>query len=299
MRVYLQPPQPSRGLDRIAMALSRYAPANIEVTDLPHEADLIVIYAIGRRDAVERQCWDITRRGKQYAVIQVCLKSTMSPSVDNWVDIWENAKVVWSYYDLACEFDRAGYDADGGWKFPQRFYHAPLGVDAGVFYPRPLEPVGLKDFTILTSGESKLSESVRECWLAATTVGGITAHIGATGRMTACTSNYLNQTDEQLAWIYSQCHFVSALRRKEGFELPAAEGLMCGARPICFDSADYRWCYKDFAEYIHEGTRQEVVDQLVELFKRGARPVTEDERRRAAAWFNWETIIGGFWERCL
>jgi len=40
-----------------------------------------------------------------------------------------------------------------------------------------------------------------------------------------------------------------------------------------------------------------VIDQLVELFKRGARPVTAEEREQAVERFNWETIIEGFYER--
>jgi hypothetical protein len=106
-------------------------------------------------------------------------------------------------------------------------------------------------------------------------------------------------SDEELADNYAGCDFVSGLRRTEGFEIPAAEGLLCGARPIVFDTPDYHFNYREFAEYIHEGTRQQVVDQLVELFKRGARPVTAHEREEAAHWFNWERIVGGFYQRLL
>lgn len=301
MRVYLQPPQPSRGLERIATALRRYAPAGVEILSFPRNADLTVIYAIGRRDAVQRQVRDIKRRGKQYAVIQVCLKSTMNPSVDGWADIWDEARVVWSYYNLAREWDRAGFDTDGGWKFPQHFYHAPLGVDTSVFYYRGWRPdTDYNDaFVVATSGQSRLQESVRECVLAARKVNKSVFHVGRRAEWYPDVTYSNGCSDDELAGYYSQCSFVSGLRRKEGFELPAAEGLLCGSRPILFDNEDWRWNYKDWGLYIHEGSRQEVVDQLVQLFKQGARPVTAHEREEAAHWFNWERIVGEFWGRCL
>lgn len=294
MRIYLQPPQPSRGLQRIADALTRYAPPSVTVVPTQAQAELVVIYAIGRRDALERQCEAIVRSGRRYAIIQVCLKSTMSPSVDSWADIWEGAATVWSYYDLAREWDRAGYDADGGWKFPQHFYHAPLGADASVFYPLAVN----KQFIIATSGQNRLQESIRECALAAEAAGGWVFHLGPSMRHRHW--NVVSQSDisdEYLASEYNRCHFVSGLRRTEGFELPAVEGLLCGARPLVFDNSDWRWNYGEHAEYLHEGTRQEVVDQLVQLFQRGARPVTADERQRAVARYDWKSIIGGFYER--
>src|SRR6185369_4878162 len=110
MLVYLEPPQPSLGLDRIASALRRYLPAGVSETTDPNAANLTVIYAIGRRDHVQRQVAAILERGKQYAIVQVCLRSTMSPNTDDWWEIWDCAQVVWSYYDLI----KATADDDGG-----------------------------------------------------------------------------------------------------------------------------------------------------------------------------------------
>jgi hypothetical protein len=292
MRVYLQPPQPSLGLERIATALRRYAPPSVEVLSFPRNADLTVLWAIGRNDALIRQAKEIRARGKQYVVIQVCLRSTMKPSTRDWIPLWAWAKCVWSYYDLqqACFDDGELFDM-------AHFYHAPLGVDGQVF--KPDTSISSRTYVIISSGLSRLSESVRECQLAAKIAGRRSAHLGAPFKMDHDVDFVYDLPDSSLAWWYSNCQFVSGLRRKEGFELPAAEGLLCGARPICFDTPDYRWNYQDHAEYIEETDRQGVIDQLVQLFKRGARPVTDDELQLARARFNWETIVGGFWERCL
>ena len=305
MRVYLQPPQPSRGLQRIADALARYAPYGVQVVD--READLTVIYAIGRRDHIERQCREILDRQDMYAVVQVCLRSTMSPDTRDWAFIWKKAAVVWSYYDLqhAAEADEKG----GGAVFSRlvNFLHAPLGVDSQVFHDKFVSsrwatmPHQGRNYVITTSGVSRLQESVRECWLAAQVVGGEVFHVG--GRASWFNGEGIRFSDgcddKELALHYAASRFVSGLRRTEGFELPAAEGLLCGARPIVFDTPDYRWNYREFAEYIHEGTRAEVVDQLVQLFRQGARPVDAHELEEARHWFNWERVCGEFWNRCL
>lgn len=297
MKVYFTPPQPSLGLERIATALRRYAPPNVSISTFPRNNDLTVIYAIGRRDAIERQVEDILKRGKKYAIIQVCLRSTMSPKTQDWFDIWRNAAVVWSYYDLdaAINADAEPLPGFDGYYHLPNFYHAPLGADAEVFQlQRNLKKGG--DYIIMSSGQSRLSESVRECHLAAREVGRESVHLGADLKL-PFVHCYSSVPDSILRGLYNMCEFVSGLRRKEGFELPAVEGLLCGARPVVFDTPDYHWNYGPHAEYIQETDRQGVVDQLVELFKRGARPVTADEREQAVERFNWEKIVGGFYER--
>jgi hypothetical protein len=288
MKIYLTPPQPSRGLQRIADALTWCKPADAEIVTETDYADFVIIYAIGRRNGLERQIANIKEQGQRYAIVQCCLRSTMQPHTKAWRDIWHDAEVVWSYYDL-----NAAIDDDGGACGLDNFYHAPLGADASVFTSVYSEA---REFIITTSGESRLSESVRECWLAAEAISAKAIHLGPLKPPKHVTP-ITNISDDEVAKCYSRCQFVSALRRTEGFELPGIEGLLCGARPICFDTPDYRRWYEPFAEFIEEGTRQQVVDQLVALFRKGARPITAEERAVAVERFNWETIIGGFYER--
>lgn len=301
MRVYLTPPQPSRGLQRIADALTKYAPPSVEVVEHIGGADMVILYAIGRRDALQRLTEAITKsKFQKYAIIQVCLRSTMAPKVDQrWLDIWLNAQVVWSYYDLdrICVEDGWSLEHDGDSMFDyDQFYHAPLGADGAVFYPRE----GRRDiYVIATNGVSRLSESVRECALAAEQAGKYVFHVGKHLRLGRHVDTAVDVSDDFLAEHLSSCEFVSGLRRTEGFELPAVEGLLCGSRPILFNSDTYRRWYEPWGEFIEETDRQGVVDQLVELFKRGARPVTAEEREQAVERFNWETIIKGFYERII
>lgn len=105
-------------------------------------------------------------------------------------------------------------------------------------------------------------------------------------------------SDKELAPYYSTSQYVSGLRRTEGFELPAVEGLFCGARPILFDTPNYRQWYEPFGIFIYEGSRQEVIEQLINIFQGPYQPVTEEEIAVAQGRFDWQRIIGGFWERC-
>jgi len=294
MRIYLTPPtHESRGLQRIADALARYAPEGSEVVDDERAADLVILYAIGRCEALTRQATRIVERGQWYAVLQLCLRSTQKPHVSYWWPLWSRAVQVWSYYNLyQAIIHDGGYPGSLDWSF----YHAPLGVDAEVFYPRVKVPEGF--YVILSTGLSRLSESVRECYLAAEIVGKPCVHLGAKIATDSDLLCMTDITDDRLAELYTACQFVSGLRRIEGFELPAAEGLLCGARPVVFDTPDYRWNYRDHGEYIPEGARAEVVESLVELFRRGSRPVSAEERQRAAEWFDWKRIVEGFYERC-
>jgi hypothetical protein len=292
VRIYLKPPQQSRGLQRIESALRRYLPEGWSESGTHTGADLIILWAIGRCGALKGQALDVRVVGKKYAVIQICLRSTQKPNTSDWLELWQYAQVVWSYYDL-----EQAVNEDYGitnTALPN-FYHSPLGADPDIFYPRARVPGSTGRYVILSNGLSRLSESVRECHLAAQQVGLPSAHFGA--RLNLGVKCYDNLSDNALACLYTASDWVSGLRRKEGFELPCVEGLLCGARPVVFDTPDYRWNYGEHADYIKETDRQGVVDQLVQLFQRGPRRVSEAEIEQAKARYDWATIIGGFYER--
>lgn len=289
MNVYLAPPDtPSRALDRVAAAFAKYPHPGITLVANEQAADLVVLQVVGRRESILKKARQILDRGQSYSVIQYVQRSTKTPHTKWWIELWQSAQVVWSYLPLD---EWAHEDHYGGSAFA--FYQAPLGVESDIFTTRNLK----RHITVMTSGRDWLTESVRECALAADAVGGVAVHLGAELRRdVACFSGL---SDAALAILYNQCQYVSGLRRIEGFELPAAEGLLCGARPILFDREHYRRWHGTWAEYVTEGDRPAVIEQLVELFKQPVRPVTQQEREDAAWRFHWPNILHGFWERCL
>jgi hypothetical protein len=288
MRAYITPPDNnSRSLTRISEALEAHAPDWVEIVPSMPEADLVVLHVIGRQDKTQAIVEYLKGGGKQFAIIQYCVRSTLRPHTDGWLPLWESAKTVWSYLDLwgLCRED--GTHSNFG------LYLTPLGVSETFHKTGNSRP-----YIIATSGQSYLTESVKEAHLAAIKAGRDMFHLGPkiNRKGILCASDI---PDDMLAQLYNQCEFVSGLRRIEGFEMPAAEGLLCGARPILFDKPHYRMWYDDMADYIYETPREGVVDSLERLFQNGARPVTDEELEMARNRFDWGRIVKGFWERCL
>lgn len=290
MKVYLEPSSPSRGIKRVYNALIKYSPKEVLITSNQKEADLIIFHVIGRLIHLRKQIKDLK---KPYTIIQYCLRSTIFPSTKDWIDLWKEAKLVWSYYDLPALCAKDGSAARSRDDFD--FYHAPLGADAGKFKDYHLE----RKYIIATHGFHALQESVKEAVLAAKRVGREVFHLGHQLRRGKDITCITGISDEELARYYSQSEFVCGLRRIEGFEMPAVEGLLCGARPILFDKPHYRQWYDGLAVFIAEEPREKVIDSLELVFKIGTNPISEAVREVVKQRFNWERIIKGFWERII
>lgn len=290
MRVHIAKPYvTAKALDRVNDALIEYAPSYVEFVDTEDEANLIVMHVAGRRNRILRDVRKIEANRQQHAIIQYSQRDTQRPDVYDWLAIWKHARVVWSYLDLNHYMQERGH-----YKPMHQLYLAPLGVDTTAFYPHG----GEREYTICTSGRLYMTESIREAYHAAQRVGGKVAHLGPDFNKPGMDC-YSGLTDNEVAQLYSKCQFVAGLRRREGFELPAAEGLLCGARPIVFNRRHYIMWYGDWAEYIPERNRSDVIDDLERLFRQGARPATEEERIQAALKFHWPNLVKGFWDRCL
>ena len=290
IRVSVAPPDnQSHAPRRIAAALVEHAPSFVEFAPWK-QADLVVLHVLGRLKQTTELVDMLRARGKQYAVIQYCLRSTQQPDTSRWRDIWDGAKAVWSYVDLA-----KWVEEDGGDPHFPNLYVSPFGVDPEVF----THSAGPRQFLVATTGFSSLTESVREVGIAAGRADGSIFHLGPRLKLIQRHDVTFgeNISDSELAERLGECQYVSGLRRIEGFELPAAEGLVCGARPILFDQPHYYQWYQGLAEFIPEGTRTEVVRSLEKLFQKPYQPVTPAERAEAVRRFDWNRVVSEFWER--
>lgn len=277
------PPTPSHALTRIRRALLTYAPRNTRIL-LPSDpdaaiADLWILIVIGRRDRVARDVAAYRAAGARVALVQVVWRSSLAPTAEDWAPVWAQSHVVWSPYRLPTE----------------ALYHAPFGVDT--VFAVGTDPAPAQPWLVLTSGAGWLQESVREVTRAARRAGGVALHLGPSiGHETVRVSGL---PDGDLARLYSATRFVSGLRRTEGFELPCAEGLACGARPILFAQPHYTDWYGDLAAYVAEQDRPHVENAVLAILKQPRPAVTEAERREAVRRFDWRRLAAGFWERCL
>jgi hypothetical protein len=290
MKVYLEAPEiASYALERVANNLRRYAPEDIEVVSTREEADVLILHVIGYPDVVELV---EKYREKFYVILQYGIRTTQQPHTSSWLSLWRNALLVYSYYDIEqyCAEDETTLD-------DVNFYRAPLGVNQDNFYPRTTIP---RNYTIFTSGYVAESEAVKECAVAAYRLRGKVFHLGPFELLAETLGPHvrfgLHISDEALAYEYSRCHYVAGLRRGEGFELPAAEGLLCGARPIMFDRPHYRDWFDGLAVFIEEGDFNVVTEQLEKIFRdKTGLPVTERDMAEARLRFNWKTFASGFW----
>jgi hypothetical protein len=277
----------SRGIWRVAEALAKYAPPGVEVVDDIRDADLVVMHLVGMTDTLGR-ILSLARPRQRYAIFQYCVATTEVP-LNEWYPLWANAAVVATYYSLG--------QLTGGqdWAYYAdrvNFYHTPLGVDTTVFTPHDTPKV----YAVGTSGYVAGMECI-DLWAHATAARGAKQfHLGPDLGLGDHVESRTGLTDAQLAKCWSACGYVSGLRRVEGFELPAYEGLACGARPVMFNRPDAHWL-SDSAEYLDED--RDISPQLIELLGRPYRPVTPDEIAWVRERFAWEPIVRGFWERVL
>lgn len=285
MNVHLGTPGSSFAINKLQRALEQYAPPRLTFTGYA-EAAAVVVHVTGQRDALRRLCAKIQQDGKRYLLIQHTLRGTQKHRCQDWLELWRGALCVWSHQNLWALCDEDGC--------PPSFnlYYAPLGVDPLVFWHRNTGP---RPFVVATSGGLRACEGVEEAFKAARRLKRPVIHLGARQAWGNDVLFSDGCPDDQVAALLNQCEFAIGLRRHEGFELPAAEGLLCGARPIVYDAPHYRHWYEGLAEFIPETTRGEVAEALFQLFQAGPRPVTPAEQELARERFHWPRIVEHFW----
>jgi hypothetical protein len=282
MNIYFDSNANSIAIDRVISNLELYMPDGFTRVPDRESADLIILHAWGRNDHILRDTQLIMEQKKQYAVIQYAMKSTRNPDPKDWMPIWNNAKLVWSYYDLPAS----------------NLYLAPFAADPNTFFRvKGTE----KKFLVGTLGAKQYykAECFGEVHLAAFQKKGKVAHVGEKPNENPIVTYYSDISDEELRMVYNQCNWFSALRRIEGFEVVAIEALLCGTRPIMFGSPDYvRW-FDGLAKFIPERAVGKTVKSLRDVLGGETWPVTDAEIEETKRRFNWKNIIEGFWERCI
>lgn len=265
---------------RVALNLTKYMPKDAVLTCGPESAELVILHVVGRHDHVAKAAAKMRANGQQYAIIQYVLGSCRNPDPKDWLEIWGGAKVVWSYYDLH--------------EYVPGLYHAPLAADPDIFFKENAE----KKYMVGTVGQTYQAECFGEVRLAAFQAGGKVLHIGPPIAPDPNMEWFQDVTDDQLRLLYNQCHHFSALRRKDGFELIAVEALLCGVRPVMFDTPDYRFWFDGLADFVPEDNPGEVVAHLGMLFRSKVKPVTDAEIEETRLRFDWKKVVTGFWEKC-
>jgi hypothetical protein len=290
MRVRIEPAEQNDiAINRVRDALKKYAPEDIEFIEDHAEfnVDLLVMMVNGRCGRTKRRLAMAKKFNADIAVMQIALITTRNPDVRDWLPVWDEAALIWSYYDLPQIALEQGVEPT----FAHKCYRAPLGADAEVFKPSGAE----KEYLAITVTKGYLTESTREVLRAARRAGGEVAYVGPPTGI-GWVHEFHNITDEELADLYSKSHYVCALRRNEGQDLPAAEGLLCGARPVVFNRPDQADWYGEFSIVLDEIDKNQIEADLVKVFQSEYEPVTPKEIARGRYVFSWRRFAGGFWD---
>lgn len=276
---------------RIAQALTATAPSWARVVQDVAQADvqLLQVTALDARRGV---------KAPRYAIIQHAQMHehrhggrspiVVPPGFNPWEALWSKALAIWSPVSInIAALNSAAH-----------LYLEPFGVDTAVFRPSG----AARDVGIVTSGNNNFDEAIEEAAAAALRAGLTVVHVGPfevdgmDARVSPGMSAVNSLSDNELAALYSRARWVSGLRYKEGFELPVLEGLACGARPICFDTAANRASFGEHAVYVHECTGDALVNQLTSVMSQHARPVGVQELNEVTLRYDWERLAVGFWQ---
>lgn len=263
---------------RVDKAYHDWAPSTVQWVDTPEEADVQIVHILGKGELKNI-------KNPNYIVIQSCYHTQDIPPTDDGLrPLWENAILVVSFHDLP------SYQPN--WDF--RFHGMPFGADDCVFFPTPRSRSRAK--AVLSTGHISSTESLEELFTACVETGYKMAHLGADfGWDTDTFKHYENLSDEDVRVLYNTVNYTSCLRRIEGFELPAIEGLLCGARPITFSLSTYRWYHK-YAVVIEDTNSRDITESLIHVLKGNiGLPVTDEEIEEVRQAFSWSVLIPEFW----
>jgi glycosyltransferase involved in cell wall biosynthesis len=261
---------------RIDKAYHDWAPGDIEWVDSPEQADIQIVHIVGKGELKNI-------KNDNYVVIQHCYVTQDIPE-DQLRELWESALLVSSFHDLP------SYRPE--WSF--RFYGMPWGAEDSTFFLTGSLETRAK--AIVATGYVAGTESLEEIFAACKGSGCKMVHLGKNfGWNQDAYRNYGWITDETLRTIYNAVAYVSGLRRAEGFELAAIEGLFCGARPITYNLPTYRW-YSKYAIVIEDSDENDIIANLTYILENGiGLPVRQEEIDSAIKDFSWSNLIPKFW----
>jgi len=277
MKVFAEvlPTTLGRAMYRINLNLRRFAPPDVEFVSNPSIADIQILDSIGKGSLKYLYC-------PRYILLQYCLLSADDPSPDLWLPVFRDAVFVASYLNLPVILQHNDFN----------FLRIPLGADPSIF----INYKQTRRFPILTTGYVADMETIDKIYLAVQKLNSTIVHVGGDLHLGKHLHRVENISDKDLVHLYNSVHYVSGLRKVEGFELPILEGLLCGARGICYAKEHYQYWFGNLVEYVEEDSPT-LVDDLYKILSSHPRPITDEEISRVKSIFNWETIFTTFWNK--
>jgi len=289
MKIYYEPQScQGRVMHNIADKLKKYAPEKYIFVKNYKEADLVIENIYGDHKSVKAVNNDEIiehLESKPFGVLfhgfAIPKKYVLQNEFFNWC--FKKAKFIYTPWDLTSYY---------GFKL-NNFLRGAWGVESEEFYRLIIK----KRYIIAATGYVSSTEAIQEIYEACKIIKGKMLHLGHNfGFDNNIYENRSNVSIEEVRLIFNSSNYVSALRRSEGFELPAIESGACGVRPICFNNPHYTDWFKDFAIFIDETTSEGIVSQLVEILSKEPEPISEELRLDIKRRFDWKVICKNIWD---
>lgn len=283
------------GGTRIENNLKRFAPSDIIFVDTIAECDFVVLHAQMKYDL---DTWLDFKKPLIFLVSEI--------------DKFPNAKKYYdSFFTNVCNMVYTFHPLkDQGYKGKNLVLGA-WGVDLEVFNIDPEMAVNSKRENNTMAFSYYDSEMIFETYMA--------TRLADSGKMLHTDFkiwDFLRQglmfdpkwhsykewiSDDELKEWYMSCRFTNSLRGGAGFEATVAEAILCGSRPICFDSVYYRQWYEGLVVFVPEGEyEKDLVDNLVQIYKNPDKyKVTINEINEVRNKFGWQTVATNFWKEVM
>jgi len=273
-------------MHRITYDIQRFAPHDkFEFVDTYEKCDIAFWHLIGPNKV---------QKEKPYVILFHCFGRDRGEIAmrEIWLENFKQAEMVYGYYPLH------KFIGEDDMK-EINYVRQPWGVDNTIFYRMPEVK---KQFTCVATGYVAQTEALLELYRACKAVGGKLLHIGGSLDREVGLLNPMyyericNVSDDDMRRAYNSAYWVSGLRRVEGYEIPALEGFVCGAQPICFNIEDfYPYWFGDFANFIPQGSVDDTTEALAKLFS--VQPLINSKKiEEIKNKFDTEKLSRGFWD---
>lgn len=279
------------GIHRIAENIKKYTPNQndsgymITYVDHPSKADIQFVYAIG-----DGQLEQIIRWAKPFVLWQICYKTTEKPDI--WKHYWnkDSCLALVSYYDLEKDFITD--------KTKDKYLMTSLGYDPKVFHNNS-DKGRERLYDAITFGyvDGESGEVIKDLLKPFPKLVHVGGNIGINQMENEGYVRIEGIDDGTLSRLYNESRYVGAMRYTEGFELPALEGLACGATPIMFDLDDYKRWFDGYALFVNRDTLQK--DLLKISREKTKLNKTKDEVQEFLKTRTWEHVMTNYWNFIL
>ncbi len=248
----------------------KFAPSDVEFVDNKEDSDIQIVHVVGSGE------YDVIKSCSRPVIWHQCYKTS---GRFDWDLLWEKALLTVSFHYLPSYTNK---------KF--NFLHLPLGYDDSLFYPR--EDFSSRPKNAFVTGHVMDTECIGVIYKACERAGYTLFHTGENFNL-GSNYVYLSYMPENVyaEFLGRNIRYVFGLRRIEGFEIAALEGIASGAVGIVPNEDSYLW-YDGLASMISTESPN-LEENIYNILKND---MNFQINRNKLAYFTWDFVINKFWK---